>query len=289
MAVLNNPPQQQTVRRIWKAPGSRWNWFFLVSSLLTLGWVYFIYRAAIATQQYPGPYNDPFRQFGIVTFVLVLLVAAYTLRRRFVRRLPGKVHTWLWLHIWFGVISVLIAFMHDNYQNVTHDFAFDANRFTEASFGTSALYALVVLVGTGVIGRLLDLRQARVIATEADMNGVGITRSVKERLHDLTLTIERLNAGKSPQFKQYCEEAMRRNEQRLQVPPLLPARETADFQSMCVTLEEYATLTHSLHRQQRAQAIMRTWRSIHIPLACAALMIIAYHSLIELWKMLFLH
>lgn len=289
MAVLNKPPRQQTVRRIWKTPGSRWNWFFLAISLLILGGVYYFYRAAVATQQYPGPYDDPLREFGIVAFVLVLLVASYTLRRRFLRRLPGKVHTWLWPHIWLGVSSIFIACMHDNFQNVTHDFSFAKDRFIEASFGTSALYALLMLVLTGVIGRLLDLWQARVIAAEADTNRVGISRSVEERLLDLTLTIERLGAGKSSPFKQYCEQAKLRNLQRLPEPPLLPSHEMADFQLVYTTLQEYTALTGSLHRQQRAQLVMRAWRYIHIPLACAAIAIIALHSLVELAKMLLQH
>ena len=134
MSVVIRPPaQQKRARRIWKTPGSKWNWFFLTSSLGILGCVYLIYRSAIAVQKYPGPYNDPFRQFGIVAFVLVLLVAAYTLRRRFLRGLPGKVQNWLWLHIWFGVISILIAGMHDNFQSITHDFSFLSTRFTEAA------------------------------------------------------------------------------------------------------------------------------------------------------------
>jgi hypothetical protein len=289
MALLVKPrSSQRAIRRIWKTPGSKWNWLFLASSLLILGWVYFIYRTAVATQPYPGPYNDPLRQFGIVSFVLVLLVAAYTLRRRFMRGLPGKVHTWLWLHIWFGVISVLIAFMHENYQNVTHDFSFLASRFTEAAFGTTALYALVFLVLSGVIGRLLDLWQARVIATEADRNRVGITRSVEERLLELSLTIERLSAGKSAAFKRICQQAMPNNQSVLRELSSLSARESADFQSAQETFTEYAALSRSLRRQQHAQALMRTWRLIHIPLACAAVVVIAYHSLFELWKMLIL-
>jgi hypothetical protein len=290
MALANKPQTHQpVVRRIWKTPGSKWNWLFLASSLVILGWVYLVYRSAIATQLYPGPYNDPFRQFGIVSFVLVLLVAAYTLRRRFVRRLPGKVHTWLWLHIWFGIISLLIAFMHENYQNITHDFFFLTSRFTEAAFGTTALYALFLLVLTGVIGRVLDFWQARVIAAEADRNRVGITRSVEERLLDLSLTIERLSAGKSSSFKEFCEKAMQYGKQAPQVVPALPSHETADFQRARETLEEHVALTHSLYRQRYAQVVMRTWRFIHIPIACIAGIVIAYHSLFELWKMLFVH
>jgi len=203
--VRKSPLRERSVRRIWKTPGSRTNWLFLALSMITLGWVYLFYRTGIATQLYPGPYNAPFRQFGIVSFVLVLAVGAYTLRRRFVRGLPGRVQSWLWLHVWFGVISVLIALMHENFQNITHDIEWTTMRFTEYYFGTSALFALLVLVLTGVIGRLLDAWQARVIAAEADTNGVGISRSVEDHLFELALTVERLSAGKSVQFKQYCE------------------------------------------------------------------------------------
>src|SRR5690348_1280441 len=135
MALANRPAtQQRPVRRIWKTPGSKWNWIFLATSAFTLGIIYLLFRNAIATQLYPGPYNPPFRQFGVVAYVLVLAVAAYTLRRRFARSLPGKVQNWLWLHVWFGVISVAIACMHENFQNIAHDLEWTRDRFTEYYF-----------------------------------------------------------------------------------------------------------------------------------------------------------
>ena len=52
----------------------------------------------------------------------------------------------------------------------------------------------------------------------------------------------------------------------------------------------YEALTaRALQRQKRAHRIIRTWRYIHIPLACLALLLIGYHSVVELWKMLVLH
>jgi hypothetical protein len=290
MALVTKPPMQQRVlRRIWKTPSSRFNWLFLLTSLVILGWVYLLYRSALITQLYPGPYNAPFRQFGIVSFGLVVLVAAYTLRRRFVRRLPGKVQDWLWLHIWFGIISILIAFMHENFLNITHDFVFMLSRFTEAAFGMSALLALLLLVLTGVVGRLLDMWQARVIAREADTNGVGITRSIEDRLFELDLTVERLSAGKSVQFKQYCEQALSMQSSLPHLLPALASHEVNDFQRIYTALGERAQLVYSLLRQQRARMLIRIWRYIHIPPACLALGVIGYHSIIELWKMLILH
>ena len=110
------PPEQQPVQRIWKAPLSWASWLWLLASLVIYGGVYVWFLNGLKTQKYPGPTNDPFRLFGIVAFALVLIVAAYTLRRRFVRQLPGKVQNWLWLHIWVGIISLLVAFLHVNYD-----------------------------------------------------------------------------------------------------------------------------------------------------------------------------
>jgi hypothetical protein len=208
------------------------------------------------------------------------------LRRRFVRRLPGKVQNWLWLHIWFGITSVIIVGIHENWQNITHDFSLMSDRFTEAAYGTTALYALVLLVLTGVIGRLLDLWQARVIATEADTNGAGIARSVEERLHELTLAIERLSAGKSMLFKSYCNAALSADQSSLLPSPTLPPNETTDFQRARAVLANHARLTSSLQRQQRARLIIRAWRYVHVPIACVALLVIGYHAIFELIQML---
>jgi hypothetical protein len=290
VALANRPTvQQRPVRRIWKTPGSKMNWLFLLLAFITLGWTYLLYRNAIATQLYPGPYNPPFRQFGVVAFALVLVVAAYTLRRRFVRSLPGKVQSWLWLHVWFGVISVVIACMHENFQNITHDLEWTKTRFTEYYFGTSALFALILLVVTGVVGRLLDMWQARVIAAEADTNGVGINRSVQDRLFELSLQVERLSAGKSAPFQQFCREALALQAELPTTLPVLNPREVGDFERVYEALSERARLGRSLQRQQRARLIIRVWRYIHIPLACLAVLVIGYHSVIELWKWVVLH
>jgi hypothetical protein len=284
MAIASKPPvEPRSARRIWRTPISLFNWLFLGVSLLALGVVVLLAYTASAE---PDPNNDPFRAFGITAFVMILLVATYTLRRRFIRRLPGKVQNWLWLHTWFGVASIIIVCVHENWQNVTQEFSFMSERFTEAAYGTTALYALLLLVLSGVIGRLLDLWQARVIATEADTNGAGIERSVHERLLELTLATERLSAGKSALFKQYCSMALSPGQPSILPTPALPPNEVADFQRVRAVLANRARLTSSLQRQQRARLIIRAWRYIHVPLACAALLVISYHAIFELVQML---
>ncbi len=278
--------QQRTIPRIWKTPGSKFNLICLGVSLIVYVYIYFEYLNSLKSQPYAGPYSDPLRQFGIVAFCLVLIVAAYTLRRRFVRILPGKVQNWLWLHTWFGVLAILIAFLHENYLNILRDIHFTQMRFTEGQAGTSALYALLLLVISGIAGRLLDARQARVIAKEANSNGVGIIQAVQERLHELELTVERLSAGKSQTFKIFCSVALRSNTSLPAMLPVLTPKELDDFEHVYEVLTQRAYLARSLQHQKRAQLIIRVWRYVHIPLACLALIVITYHSFTELVKML---
>jgi hypothetical protein len=278
--------QQLVIRRIWRTPGSIFKWICLAISLLAYGYLFKIYLDSLKSDPYAGPYTDPLRLYGIIAFVLVLLVSAYTLRRRFLRILPGKVQNWLWLHTWFGILAILVAFLHENYLNIIHDIRFTQLRFTEGQAGTSALYALLLLVLTGIIGRLLDVWQARVIAMEANSNGVGIVQVVEERLCELEQTIERLSAGKSPSFKIYCSEALKSNTSYPTSLPLLAPNEIDDYERIQQIFIQRTYLIDSLQRQKRAIFIIRLWRYIHIPLACLALVIISYHSFTELAKLL---
>ena len=288
MALATKPPlqkQQQAIRRIWKTPGSKFNWICLGISLIVYAYLYKVYLEALKLNPYAGPYSDPLRMFGIVAYILVLLVAAYKLRRRFARTLPGKVQNWLWLHTWFGILALLVALLHENYLNILHDLRFTQIRFTEGQAGTSALYALLLLVITGIIGRLLDTWQARAIAKEANINGIGIAQVVEERLHELEQTIERLSAGKSPTFKMYCSEALRSNTSLPAMLPVLAPNELDHFERVHQVFMQRAHLAHSLKRQKHAIFIIRAWRYVHIPLACLALVIISYHSFTELVKL----
>jgi hypothetical protein len=283
MAMIKTPPSPSStpVRRLWHAPAARTRWLWLLLAVFLSGSIGIWYLYARKTTRFLGPFTDPLRWFGIVAFLLVLATAAYSLRRRFLRGLPGMARDWLQMHIWLGMAALTIAFLHENFLSPSD--CVDIHCITQYEAGTSALIALAVLVVSGIIGRLLDLWEARVIAREASSNRIGISRAVEEHLQELEYTVERLSAGKSPPFKHYCLMAL----QKASVPeslPTLPPMEGHDFQRAQATLRTYAQLMQSLHRQQRAKIIMRLWRSTHMALATLSLLVIAYHSLIELLK-----
>ncbi len=280
--ALATKPSLSTQRRVWKAPTTKAWWIWLVASLLLYGGVYALYLVAIRTQPFPGPFNDPLRSFGILAFVLVLASAAYSLRRRFVRGLPGMARDWLWMHTWIGITAVLIAMLHENYTHILHDYCQNASCFTQSYGGTSALFALIFLVLSGIFGRLLDSWQAHAIAHDASTNGVGIARALDERILELEYTVERLSAGKSEQFKAFCLQALEGSGSIPSRMPAIEAREQADFQHAYETLAARASLAQSLQKQERARLMMRAWRSVHIVLACLALLIILFHGVMEL-------
>lgn len=136
---------------------------------------------------------------------------------------------------------------------------------------------MFLLVVSGVIGRLLDRRLARVIAEDVSRNGVGIVEALQERLCMLEYTVERLFAGKSQPFRQYCWQALSQNAHSVLPYPQLPPQEQADFQRAGEVLAERTRLLQSLRRQQQARLLMRRWRAVHRMLVCVALGAIGLH------------
>jgi len=124
-----------------------------------------------------------------------------------------------------------------------------------------------VVVLSDIVGRLLDVGFARVIAKEASSNGIGIMQAVEVWLHELDLLLERLCVGKSDAFKQYCIDVH------------------AGHAFLAKALTKRAALQRSLNRQRFARRVIQGWRYVHISLACIALIVICIHSTIELRQM----
>lgn len=273
--------QKRATHRFWSAPVARAYGLWLTVALLLASGSVVVYLFALKTQPFPGPFSDPLRGLGVVTFVLVLGTAAYGLRRRFARNLPGKVQSWLWMHVWIGGVALLVAILHENFTHILNNYCQNAGCLTNAYGGTSALLALLLLVLTGLFGRALDRWQAGVIAREASTNGAGIIQASEERLFTLETVLERLCAGKSEAFKEYCLLALSSLQMSGERPELRPG-EQHDFQRARDTLQTYSQLANSIRRQKRARQIMRIWRTIHLTLAAFALIIIVFHASMEL-------
>lgn len=283
-AIQSPPPRIRLAQRTWRVVRSPLSWLWPSGALALSAGALLVYISALSRQAFPGPFSDPLRSLGMVAIALVLIAATYTLRRRFVRSLPGKVQNWLWMHIWLGCAALLIALLHENFTHILHDACPNAGCLSGAYGGPAALLALILLVTSGVAGRLLDRWQAQRIARDASTNGAGIVRAVAEHLLEQEYIIERLSAGKSETFQQACLHALAGG---TVAEPVLAAEEQVDFARARQALLTHARLSHSLTCQQRARWIMRTWRLLHMALAILALSLLLFHATMELLSNIF--
>ena len=266
---------QRPFRRLWHAPRSNVWWLSLLATMLIYGAIVLYFVKTRGFDYTPG--TGPLPRFGLIALLLLPEPLAYTLRRRFYRALPGKAQDWLWVHIWAGITFLLTILLHANFYYVVRGYCYSPQCISSFYGGPIALDGLFLLVASGITGRLLDWKLARVIAQEAGSNGVGIVEALHERLHESELMVGRLYAGKSEPFKQYCRLALSQDAHIALSYLPLPPQEQADFQRANIALAERTRLMHSLRRQQRARLLMQRWRVVHRILACVALSAIGLH------------
>ena len=273
---------QSTKRvRLWGVPDSRMKWLWLLCGIGIYGGVLGGYLYVKYTQPVTNLAQEPLRSFGFVTLVLILFAASYSLRRRLLRALPGKVQSWLWMHIGLGTTTLLVALMHSDFAGITHAFLVQWSDLLRAYAGPGALLALFVLVLSGVLGKLLDMFYTGRIVREAGTNGVGIAPTVEERVQELTEAVERLCAGKSEAFKSFCRLALRGQRDAERTVAVAPV-EHQDFQRVREILRKRASLLSSLRRMRHAERLMRRWRCVHVVLSLLAFAVILYHCCMQI-------
>ena len=151
---------------------------WLISFLATLG---FIILALASLLVYTRISDDrsPFGLAGLTYGVagllfMVLATLAYTLFRRSRKRTVGALNASLHWHISFGVIALFLIFLHafGNFEPVS---------------GTYALYSLVALVISGMLGRTLDRFVPNLIAREVNRT---LTKQGEDRLELVTQRLQ---------------------------------------------------------------------------------------------------
>ncbi len=280
MSTTIKQSQPNTGRRIWHTPTSKAARAWFLFALIYCAAFYILYAVLFKAPIFTGPWFDHVFRAGVMSYLMIVGVAAYSLRTRFMQGLPWKAQNWVWMHVWLGVAAVLLALLHADFRFVLHGYCSNLSCVTAHYWGMPSLYALIFIALSGVFGKLLDKWQAHIIAQDVIVNG--IAKAIKGHLQDLQYVIERLSAGKSEAFKQYYVEAIKSSSQLPHNVPIIAQEEQNDFQQAYQTLQDYARLTRSLRKQERARSVFRAWRYIHMALVPLALIIITYHGIAEL-------
>lgn len=112
------------------------------------------------------------------TICIAFAAVLYTVCRRAHQRAIGQLNTSLQWHIAFGVMGLVLLFMHS------------FGNFNPRS-GTYALYSMIALVISGFIGRTLDRLIPRLIAQEArkalTTQGEDRIESISQKLQDIVV------------------------------------------------------------------------------------------------------
>lgn len=288
MAIPSKQAVKRGATRIWRTPTSKAAiyWLVFAAGYTALFYVLYLILLHSKIRFITGPFFDVIFRCGVMSYLMILGVAAYSLRTRFFHGLPWKAQNWVWAHIWVGIASVLLALLHADFRFLLHFDCSGLDCITDEYLALPALYGLIFLVVSGGVGRLLDRWQTRVITADASTNGVGIAKAIPARLTELEYIVERLNAGKSDAFKHYCKRALASSGILPTDVPILAPHELADSQRAFVALTEHARLLTSLHTQNSACFIFKTWRRIHMLLAPLILLVISYHGIAELFRIL---
>lgn len=165
-------------------PSNRWKLTLLVSLLiLAVSIGFFVWGTHVSNDM--GGDSFVGLVFAIASTVFMMMAAiAFSLRRRTRKhqRAIGELNSVLNWHVCFGVISLVMVFLH----------AFgNLNPRT----GTYALYGMIALVISGVIGRILDRIMPRLIAQEVSK---ALTTQGEDRIESL---LEKIVTNKTSELR----------------------------------------------------------------------------------------
>ncbi|HEY7124366.1 MAG TPA: hypothetical protein VH540_10480 [Ktedonobacterales bacterium] len=284
------------------APTPRYPWFgirhssaqrvaFLFALASGVG-LAFLYRRYMQTNDI-APDSKMGYIFAIAGTALLLLVGlGYVIRKRLGRRWPGRLHTFLAWHMVGGILGLVLILMHA------------AGNFNPRS-GTYALYGLIAVVASGIVGRVLD-RFAPRLAASAALEA--ISASGEERMDDLEQELEYVaDTERALRTSRAAREhgvpwdlayydldpevedipALLSQGVRSDTGPILNLAQPSDSHRILLAAERRQTTGNvmreaiSIRAANRRERLhlqtIRVWRRIHTLLSLAALGLLAWH------------
>jgi hypothetical protein len=274
-------------------PSNQWKFSLLVSlAILVLSVGFFIWCTRVSDDTGGDSFAGLF--FAVTSTIFMFLASvAFSLQRRGAKRSVGKLNAALNWHICFGVIALVMVFLHafGNYNPRT---------------GTYALYGMIALVISGAIGRVLDRMLPRIIAqnvrkaltAQGDDRIESISRNVystlKHKKQDLRTSQPLSNAVALPDISGRPKVSEEQDPWNMDVAyisleqtSLKSGRDNSQYRS----LNRSATLYPSAQKEIRAieevqqaiqqetffRYIIRYWRIFHICLAILTVALTLWH------------
>ena len=280
---MRNTKKQHRTNKRWekRSSGEKYSWFFLD---LSSAWaVSFVFTLTVITFSialfalYGSLNNDPTPDsiagyaYAIVGSLFLLLAAVgYTHRRRSRKRSIGQLNGSLHWHISFGMIAIVLLFLHS------------FGNFNPRS-GTYALYGMIAVVISGIIGRVLDRVVPKLIAYEVKH---ALTERGEDRSELHTRTIESIASYKMTAWDlayislEETPQELGQNEIR---DYFVPDRQSKRARREALTpdvgkhLKELHSVQSALQREEYYRALLRYWRFGHVALVVITFGLVVWH------------
>ena len=235
---------------------------------LVAGFIFWVIYRFAPYLPIPGVEKGTVYLLGIVAVLLILFVMTYSLRKRVVKGVPGRLDNWLWAHIYLGILALFIIALHAEFR-----FGWDYN--------TAAVIFLALVIITGVVGRYFFTRFPSSIASEQE--------KAISQLDEVKKSINELMAGSSRPFQKIIGSELNTPsplsptqeywEELLGKGAILQEEEKEDFRKAVLLLEQKAKLDAQSVSQLKYKPLFRGWLVAHLVVTGGLIVLIPLHIL----------
>ncbi len=208
---------------------------------------------------------------GLSSAALCVLTFVYSLRKRALQEHwpvgRGTLAAWLWAHVYFGVLAIVLAIAHAGYGA----FSF------QLSTGKLLFFTLFVLVASGTVWRAI---YSIVPARAAQTIGNYSFQASRDKAVACQVEIEKLAAGRSQTFRQLTDWVLARTPGQAELQhalATLPGEEQGAFGEVATLA---ATRRESLEREHEQKRVLRKLsglRIVHVPLSLLLFALLPLH------------
>ena len=258
--------------------GPLWRIVFVLLLIATAA-TYFPY----AQKQFPHGGSTMGLAYGILGWLLILLLAFFGIRKRWYRSTFGTLEQWLQSHIYLGVLVLIVLLAHTG------------GRF-EDKVAVATFVLVAVVVASGIVGAILYVTVPRLL-TEVQSNLT--VEEIAEQLNLYARDMARIASAQSAPFQRIHDELIRESAPRglagwrlllsrrrrkpqdggdwARLIGLVPKDEQEELRQMLVVSRKRKELLLRLVFQQRYKNVLEFWLYIHIPFTIALLVFAIVH------------
>ena len=258
--------------------GPLWRRIFII--LLIAVTALFIWQAR---KEYPHGGSTIGIAYGIAGSALIVILAAFGMRKRAYRSTFGTLENWMQSHIYLGLLAGVVLLLHTGF------------RFNDGiAVATFVLVAIVVF--SGIAGAILYVTVPRLL-TEVESNLT--VAEISDQLNQLAKSMARIASGKSAPFQRIYNELIRESQpgwlagwrllftRRRRKPQmtgdwsnligLVGKDEQEELRQMLVVSRQRKELLLRLIYQQRYKNVLEAWLYVHVPFTIAAMVLAVVH------------